>query len=263
MKKLMLLSLFLVLQSEAQLHSVELRPVQAGLLADCQDYADYLVKAAASLTADDIEYARLLPLKGQMKNSFAADLEFKIPEHKNYDNIIAIDFSSLKEISVKNEGGTLTALSRRFGLKVPEPYLSTDGRLQITSRDLLCDLLLKKVTITAKAPMQIILSKSATAALEKLNSEIAAVSGDILAENSGEPVKAALLGVAYAGILSKNFKLKSEIKAGIQSLFERLFKPGSLELSEAWEKAGGRAFLILQNTKALGFVSLELRMESL
>ena len=54
---------------------IELIPLQNGLVDDCQNYSSYLLAQAQTLSSEDLQFARTLPLAGQMKNTYEVDFQ--------------------------------------------------------------------------------------------------------------------------------------------------------------------------------------------
>lgn len=210
--------------------TIRLFPVQNELMADCKNYAKFLIAGAAGLTADDVEFARTLPLRGQMKNTFEADFELGA--------ITNVEIKKLQGLTMRVQPGSLAEISTRLGLSlVPaEIYENPNGtHLKVRSRDLMCDLLSNKIDFTANAQIILSLNESETAFLKLFYEDVNAATTAVLAGNENTFVKAALLGLAYTEIFRKHNLPAIETKENLTFLFNTLFVAGTLEPNELWE----------------------------
>lgn len=209
--------------------TVRIFPVQNELVVDCKNYVEFLIAGAAGLTADDVEFARTLPLWGQMKNSFEADFEL--------GTITNVEIKKLQELTMRFQPGSLSEISTRLGLSLApaEIFENTSGtHLKIRSRDLMCDLLSKKVDFTAMAHLILSLGERDVAFLKRFYDDINAVTAAVLTENDNTFVKAALLGLAYTEVFRKHNLPAPETKENLTFLFNTLFLAGSLEPDASW-----------------------------
>lgn len=261
---------------------IQIQALQPGLTEDCSRYAKFIITQAQGLTADDLEFARTLPLAGQMKNNYEVDFQFKKtqrfekqtenpslpPDFQIAEPIIDVDFSTLKDIVVPVKAGTFTEISRRLGLSETKVELVKNvsvgaGLIKLNSRDLVCDLLSNSLFLTAKANLQISLNEKDTEILSHFYSEVENRTSDILDGADNNFVKAALLGVSLSEIFEKSSLRDDDVKKNITFLFSSLFKPDSLDLSENWVRIENRNVINFQKGRPLGFGSVLLRMKAL
>ena len=249
MKKLLTLIFIFSLQAVAQQNvlvapflkgsysglSFALTPTQNGLVEECKEYAGFLITNAVGLTAEDVEFARSLPQHGQMKSTIEVDFEIQnLQKVAASDAIAELDEASLQELVARRQSDSLSEVSVRLGLLMPEPELHKARRgfvLRVKSRDLMCDMLSSKIHFTAKARISLSRNEDDSAFLNLFYSDISAATGRVLATNDAPFVKAALLGLAYSEIFKKHNLADSETRNNVGFLFETFFKPGSLELS--------------------------------
>lgn len=239
MKKIIFLTLIFSLQSIAQNKNIrtalsdknfsgttiKIFPVQNELVTDCKNYAEFLIANAADLTAENVQFARTLPLRGQMKDSFEADFTL--------GTIANVEISNLQALTMRIKEGSLTKISTGLGLGLApvEGYQHNNSfYLKFRSRDQMCDLLSNKIDLTANAQMTVSLNENEAAFLKLFYDDINAATTAILAENDNTFVKAALLGLAYTEIFRKHNLATTETKDNLVFLFNSVFKPGTLEL---------------------------------
>lgn len=238
MKRIIFLTLIFSLQSIAQSKNIrspfsnknfsgttiKIFPAQNELAADCKNYAEFLVANAADLTADSVEFARTLPLRGQMKDTFEADFVL--------GTIANVEIAGLQALAMRVKPESLTKISTGLGLSLTpvDVYQQNNTlHLKIRSRDQMCDLLSNKIELTANAQMIVSLNESEGAFLKLFNSDINAATATILAENENTFVKAALLGLAYTETFKKYNLASAETKDNLVFLFNSVFKSGTLD----------------------------------
>lgn len=259
MKKILFFTLIFSLQAVAQNKNIRsplndkkfnnpiirMFPKQGELTADCKKYAEFLMINAAELTADGLEFARTLSLRGQMKNSFEAD--FLLGAVAN------VEITKLQEVVISEQSGSFTEISTRLGLTLaPVEVYQNAGSIyiKVRSRDIMCDLLANKIELTANAQVTLLLSESETAFQNQFYEDIHAATAAALTENDNNFVKAAFLGLAYTGIFRKHNLPAAETKENLIFLFSALFKSGSLEPHEHQE---------VQTRRALGLTPVILK----
>lgn len=210
--------------------TIKLSAVQKELPAECKNFAEYLIANAESLTADDVEFARTLPLRGQMKNTFEAD--FKL------GSIANIEIKKLQELTMRLQPGSLSEISTRLGLSLAPAEIfenSTGAYIKVKSRDVMCDLLSNKIDFTAMAHIILSLNESDAAFLKRFYEDINADTAALLNGPDNTFVKAALLGLAYTEVFRKHNLEITETKDNLTFLFNTLFKADTLEMNEHWQ----------------------------
>ena len=210
--------------------TIKLSPVQDKLAAECKNFAEYLIANAENLTADDVEFARALPLRGQMKNTFEAD--FKL------GSIANIEIKKLQELKMRLQPGSLSAISTGLGLRLPSAEIfenTTGAYIKTKSRDVMCDLLSNKIDFTVMVHLLLSLNESDAVFLKRFYEDINADTAAVLSGHDNNFVKAALLGLAYTEIFRKHNLESTETKDNLTFLFNTLFKAGTLEMNEHWQ----------------------------
>ncbi len=208
-------------------------PAQSGLAEECKDYAEYLIANAVGLTADDVEFWRSLPMRGQMKNTIEVDFEIQRQQTVAAAGAVAeIDAANLQDLQVHTQPSSLSEVSLRLGLKIATPELHKSHHgfvLRVKSRDLMCDLLSAKAYLAAKAQVLLSSNEKDSEFLKLFYTDISTATNNIVAANEEPFVTAALLGLAYSEIFRKNGLAVAETRNNLIFLFDTFFKPGSLE----------------------------------
>lgn len=241
MKTILICMVFFNVQAHAQIKNIrmplpeksysgttiKLSPVGKELLAECKIFAEYIIANAENLTAADVEFARALPLRGQMKDTFEAD--FKL------GSIANIEIKKLQELKMRLQPGSLSAISTRLGLSLPPAEIfenATGPHIKVRSRDVMCDLLSNKIDFTAMVHIILSLNESDAAFLKRFYEDINADTAAVLSGHDNTFVKAALLGLVYTEIFRKHNLESNETKDNLTFLFNTLFKAGTLEVNE-------------------------------
>ena len=253
--------------------------VQPGIAEDCRNYANFIIQQAKELTAEDLDFARNLPLKGQMKNNY--EVEFRLAqlpkqnsqreiilnfsEYQVVDPILEVNFLTLKNITLLSRAGTFADISRKLGLQETEIEIVKNNSvsiitIKIKGRDLVCDLLAKNTLLSAKAQVQLSLNAIDLKAMSKFYSEVENKTLEIKNNTESDFLKAALLGYTYSELFDDRQATNEEMRKKIKFLFTRLFKSNSLELSENWVKSENKSTINYQKTMPLGFVSINIGM---
>lgn len=257
----------------------QIEPQQPGIAEDCQGYAKFLTEQSTPISAEDLEFARTLPLAGQMKNSYEVDFQFKkmrieIKENKHLpqppefllsEPLLNTELTTLKEIRPAAKTAGFAGISKKLGLKAAEIEIIRDkpvGDLivRIKARDLVCDLLTKNTFLSAQVQLQISPNAEELDVIDRFYNEVGNKTSDILEEKENNNVKAALMGISFSEMLTEYERSPGDIKKNINYLFAALFKPGTLELNSNWQGSDYRKVLNYPKTRQLGFQPIALRM---
>ena len=249
-------------------------PVQPGLAQDCADYARYILLEAQVLTAEDLNFARGLPLPGQMKNNYEVDfrpvqglipnkfsdiIKLRVPDFHIEDPVVEIDFSTIKDIQIPQKTGTFTDLSKKLGLGETKAEWANNV-LKITGRDLVCDLYRKNLVLEAKAQQQISLNASDSTTMQRFYGEIENRTFEIKNSTENNYVKAAMLGYSYSELLKESGLEDDKIKKQLSFLISHLFNPDTMELNENWIPFENRLVIHFRKTLQAGYGPVRLKM---
>ena len=257
---------------------LQLKPLQDGLVLDCKDYSDYLQSEGDSIKASEIEFARSLPLRKQMKDNYEALFEV-IPAGKSKSSnnavnhnstivpflffqieypIVSIVLSTLKNIGGRFTEQSLTALSKKFNL--PEtvieifrsPDLSRIG-LKINGRDVACDILNGKYLLSAQVEYNVSLPDDVFNKMNKFYSQIEDEYYRSINHNENSFVRAARLGYIYGNLYQNENVASKDIKQNIKHLFKNIFYLNSLDINENWVGSENKKTIKIQKTINAGY----------
>ncbi len=225
---------------------IAMYPLQNGLAEDCQSYSGFLAEQAQNISSEDLQFARTLPLAGQMKNSYEAEFRLndsfttgKTSESKKFFDYkiskpsIEINHSTLTNLGVESKAVSFSQISKRLGL--PDAKIELfKNIIRINSRDLACDLIAGHLKLTANAELQIRLNAEDQNVLDSFYTPLSQKTAEILAGNQNDYVKAAQLGIMFSEFFSSYSIEKEDFKIYVEFLFSNLFKTGSLEKNQNW-----------------------------
>ena len=236
----------------------QLQALTEGLPEDCKEYEKFLQKNHRQ--ADDVAFARSLPLTGQMKDSYEADFILKaVSEH---GQVLSVD---LKELTYHQQNPGLVALSDFLKLVRTEfkIFKSDSGDLlyiKIMGRDLACDLLNHQSVFMAKAHYLISPPSEEVMKIDRFYSQIAKLTLHTLQMDAENPVKAAVLGLHYGRLLKAERILPADRHKKIAWLFETLFLSETLVPGNSWSVDKS---IIYQKSLAHGPVAIVLTVAPL
>lgn len=201
------------------------------LIADCGEFTRF-VHGESAPSAEDVEFYRTLPLRGEMKDHY--EVEFAVSESMESVRIDTAELRGLRSSGAQAD--SLTERMRALGL-VPARAVRAEGlpaRIIVRARDLACDLLAGKIRLEAEAPY---LVSPPPAAAERLRGFYSRVEEKVAAVRAAEPVpelRAVKLGIEL-GELCRAEESICDAQGPVAALWPLLFRPGSLQLSEYWE----------------------------
>lgn len=273
---------------------VQMQPVQQGieqdLEQDCKEYGEYLLKQSEELTAEDLDFARTLPLPKQMKDNYEVDFRFTnidsapmsrktssestsnlsanlsaILNYQVENPLVGLELSSLKNIKAPIQDGTLSAISKKFSLAAAPIVLLKDPSgattaLKIKGRDAVCDLLNKKIALSAEAQYVISLPADNIIKMNRFHARVEDKTAPILNLQENSLIKAAMLGYEYSQLFKEENIAESEMQQNIHFLFKNLFNENTLDLSENWVQIGGRKVIHFDKSKTANYGPVQLRM---
>lgn len=271
---------------------VQIKPLQPGVEADCRQYVEYLIAMANGLTAEDLEFARTLPLRGQMKDAYEVDFQLTpmvstaetqsiahladmagLLNYQIKKPLVSLELASIKNIRLKNiqlknietenRPNSFSSLSKNLGLTATPIELlqnKLEPIIRIRGRDAVCDLLTKNNYLYAESRYVISLSAEDILKMNNFYRQVEDKTFAVFYQNENIFVKAALLGYSYAQLYQAENTPADEIKQNIIFLFKNLFKPNTLELNNNWTELGDKKVIDYEKSVTTGHGPILLRM---
>ncbi|MEQ1721682.1 MAG: hypothetical protein ABL930_00810 [Pseudobdellovibrio sp.] len=226
---------------------------------DCSDYQMFIDENSKNLTSEDVDFARKLPIKGQMKDAYQADFLIKNESHQSDKSLVSVVLSDKIKIAASFSEFGLSYLSRTLGLEIPQiAVLSKNNELimRIYSRDLACDIFKNKVALSTTVEVEVAPLLEEQLKLAKFYGLVADKTLEVLHTAESNYVKAAMLGIEYA-------KINKDIKPSLGLLFKSLFKDNSIELNNNWSDFAGSKIINYPKSQKISLNKIKLSVEGL
>lgn len=242
---------------------------------DCQQYENYR-SGHAEATAEDVDFARKLPLAGQMKSRYEVNFKIEIPILKKAipmpsDHHFEIPFrlqqpdvrlklAEIQDFKVLNTSfESLSHQSQLLGLKAEKitTHLIASGAgaypvVRVYERDTACDLLAARITLQAKVAYEVSPQKEDILKMNNWTHEVITQLKQVKPLNQtntknlpsesilDERQQSALLGLRLANSAQLTSQKMEEY---LKSVFDILFIEGSLQLQDYVELFSDRWIL--------------------
>ncbi|AGH96244.1 hypothetical protein [Pseudobdellovibrio exovorus] len=257
--------------SDSQPLSVSLLTKAASL--DCQQYESYRSQHPEA-SAEDVDFARRLPLSGQMKSeyevNFSAEFNhasstsqrslqqesqkdfqtlFEIPFRLQHP-AIAIKVSDFKNLKVlQTEFESLSYRSQMLGLNAdkvtlhsPSDGIESDYVVRIYERDTACDLLAGRITLKGEAFYQISPRQADILKMNSWTQDVLTQLKQVISLELDQRQQAALLGLRFTARVPQIVE-PEKMDGYLESIFRVLFIEGSFQLQDHIQSFSGDGFI--------------------